>query len=163
MLLLQTHLDGSNMSNFTNCNANWLKGIMLTFFNVYAWHFRSLKYQCQPEKNNLITSLSWPNLNSFCLRCLYQDPKNNEYCIVASRSTCYYSENQKFAFLKSLLLTCHIFFRNKTFQDRKLKLSASYWFKISWILTKFQLIRTTVRPRDTRPQAARTLTVHVFE
>ena len=38
------------------------------------------------------------------------------YCIVASRSTCYYSENQKFCFLKSRLLTCpHIFFRNKSF------------------------------------------------
>ena len=40
----------------------------------------------------------------------------------------------------------HIVFRNKTFfvfKDRKLKFSASYWFGISWILTKFQLIRTT--------------------
>ena len=70
----------------------------------------------------------------------------NTYRNVASRSTCYYSWNQKFYIFKSWLLTCRIFFRNKTFfvfQDRKLKFSASYWFRISWILTKFQLIRTT--------------------
>ena len=34
---------------------------------------------------------------------------NSAYRIVASRSMCYYSENQKFAFLKSRLLTCCIF------------------------------------------------------
>ena len=40
----------------------------------------------------------------------------------------------------------HIFSKNKTFfvfQDRKLKFSASFWFRILWILTKFQLIWTT--------------------
>ena len=38
------------------------------------------------------------------------------------------------------------FFRNKTFfvcQDRKLKFSATVWFRISWNLAKFQLIQTT--------------------
>ena len=35
------------------------------------------------------------------------------YCIVASRSTCYYSENQKFGFLKFRLLICHICFQKK--------------------------------------------------
>ena len=40
----------------------------------------------------------------------------HKHCIVASRSTCYYSENQKFCFLESRLVTCCIFFfRNKTF------------------------------------------------
>ena len=38
------------------------------------------------------------------------------YRIVASRSTSYYSRNQKFCFLKSRLQTCpNILFRNKTF------------------------------------------------
>ena len=39
----------------------------------------------------------------------------------------------------------YIFFRNKTFvfQDRKLKISASVWRRISWNLTKFQLNQTT--------------------
>ena len=32
------------------------------------------------------------------------------YRIVASRSTCYYSENEKFCFLKSRILSCRIFF-----------------------------------------------------
>ena len=42
--------------------------------------------------------------------------KINNYRIVASRSTCYYSENEKFCFSKSQILTCRIFFfRNKTF------------------------------------------------
>ena len=36
--------------------------------------------------------------------------KHMKYRIVASRSTCYYSGNQKFCFLKSRLLTCRIFF-----------------------------------------------------
>ena len=68
------------------------------------------------------------------------------YRIVASRSTCYYSGNQKFCFFKSRLVTCRKFFYEQNFfvcQDRKLKYSASYWFRISWILTKVQLIRTT--------------------
>ena len=39
-----------------------------------------------------------------------------EYRIVASRSMCYYSENQRFCFLKTRLLSCRIsFFRSKTF------------------------------------------------
>ena len=33
-----------------------------------------------------------------------------QYRIVASRSTCYYSENQIFYFLKSRILTCRIYF-----------------------------------------------------
>ena len=35
----------------------------------------------------------------------------------------------------------YIFFRNKTFLFFKLKLSASVWKRISWNLTKFQLIQ----------------------
>ena len=35
------------------------------------------------------------------------------YRIVTSRSTCYYSGNQKFCFLKSRLLTCCIFFSSR--------------------------------------------------
>ena len=35
---------------------------------------------------------------------------SSNYRIVTSRSTCYYSGNQKFCFLKSRLLTCRIFF-----------------------------------------------------
>ena len=31
------------------------------------------------------------------------------------------------------------------------------------VLVSTRLLGTTVRPRDTRPQAARTLQVHVFE
>ena len=36
------------------------------------------------------------------------------YCIVASRSTCYYSGNQKFCFLKARLLTCRNLFLGTT-------------------------------------------------
>ena len=52
-----------------------------------------------------------------------------EYRIVVSRSTSYYSGNQKFCFLRSQLLTWRIFFQEQNFfvsQDRKLKFSASY-------------------------------------
>ena len=42
------------------------------------------------------------------------------YRKVASRSTCYYSENQKSCIFKSQLLTCHTFFRNKTFMFVKI-------------------------------------------
>ena len=43
----------------------------------------------------------------------------------------------------------YIFFRNKTFvfQDRKLKLSASVWKRISWNLTKLQFNQTTDRKK----------------
>ena len=44
------------------------------------------------------------------------------YRIVASRSTCYYSGNQRFCFLKSRILTCpNIFFRNNTFLFLKIE------------------------------------------
>jgi len=69
------------------------------------------------------------------------------YRIVASRSSCYYSENQNFCFLKSRILTCRkIFLWAKlffVFEARKLKFEASYWSGTLWILAKFQLIRTT--------------------
>ena len=61
-----------------------------------------------------------------------------KFRIVASRSMCYSSENQKFGFLKSGLLTCRLsFLRIRLlfcFQDRKLEFSTSYWFRSSRIL-----------------------------
>ena len=55
--------------------------------------------------------------------------KPEKYLKVASRSRCYYSGNQKICILKSQLLTCPTFFRNKTFM----------FFKIeSWNFVRFQ-------------------------
>ena len=58
----------------------------------------------------------------------------------------YYSENEKFCFLKSRILTCRIFFLGtKLFClcPNEMKFLVYYYFGISWILTKFRLIRTT--------------------
>ena len=48
----------------------------------------------------------------YCSKLYYYCRASNKeatmYRIVMSRSTCYYSENQKFCFLKSGLLTCRI-------------------------------------------------------
>ena len=52
---------------------------------------------------------AWPMYNSL------------NYRTVASRSTCYCSENQNFCFLKSRILTCRNFFLNKTFLLLKLE------------------------------------------
>ena len=69
------------------------------------------------------------------------------YRIVASRSTCYYSENQIFLFLKSRIVTCR-----KFFLGTKLFCLLSKWAekKGTWqthdVFVKylfFQLIRTT--------------------
>ena len=62
-----------------------------------------------------------------------------------NRNTCYYSENQKFCFLKSRLLTCPKCYLGTIFFvccPNELKFSASYYFGISWMLKKCQLIRT---------------------
>ena len=76
-------------------------------------------------------------------------------CLIKSKKYLPYSREQKHVLLfkkseislfKVLITNMpHICFRNIFFvcHDRKLKLSASLWFKISWNLTKFQLIRTT--------------------
>ena len=67
------------------------------------------------------------------------------YHIVASRRTCYYSENQNFFFKVSNTNMPNFFFRNKTFFCllNELKFCEEKWNLKSWILIKFQLIRTT--------------------
>ena len=74
------------------------------------------------------------------------ESQKTTYRIVASRSTCYYSDNQIFWFLKSRMVTCpKSFFRDKTF----LFVVRMSWKKDTWQLHDvfvkylfFQLIRT---------------------
>ena len=49
------------------------------------------------------------------MKSLREKLREIEHRKVASRSMCYDSGNQKFCILKSRLLTCRTFFRNKTF------------------------------------------------
>ena len=108
------------------------------------WNIQRLKDPIQSLWNN---RRHFAERDTIMSKALWIGISNFRYHIVTSRSTCYYSGNQKFCFLKSRLVTCRTFLLGTkpffVFQDRKLKFLASYWYRISWILTKFQLIRIT--------------------
>ena len=80
-------------------------------------------------------------------------PKDLKYRIVASRSTCYYSGNQKFCILGSRLLTCCIFFfllqyqnrfgkipKNIDLAEKILRLHMTFWYFTTY--SKFSLLKS---------------------
>ena len=96
----------------------WFPNILSPIYNMF-WYFVLMPVQIILFKDNV----SCLHLFTFChlsgvaldMPCHCQCPysvdadKNKIYRIVASRSTCYYSENQIFCFLKSQILTLCIF------------------------------------------------------
>ena len=87
------------------------------FLNTKAqnllWNIQRLKDPIQSLWNN---RRHFAERDTIMAKALWIEISNFRYRIVASRSTCCYSGNPKFCFLKSRLVTCRIIvFRDKTF------------------------------------------------
>ena len=107
--LLSQNLFKSGLSGIPSHSFEvWCVHVLIVFLLDISFDLVSSGSQTVHVRTGCII-LKWTKLNGF--GGIESGRINNPtYCIVASRSMCYYSENQNFCFFKSRILTCCNFF-----------------------------------------------------
>ena len=96
-----------NQTKFTKtCNVIWLLLVLARSLSRVGLSLVIKVNVCHSLKEGK-TTLVWPHL--IYLWSTVMHSQQNMYRKVASRSTCYYSGNQKFCILNSRFLTCRTF------------------------------------------------------